>query len=185
MRTSPLRRLLRRATVVTLLALPMAAPISAQRRRTRTVVEPDSVVQAQIDTFVLTVREMAAWAIVTPAAHIPVGGIEDSIGRMATVVGTQDVRGVTVPDSVLARFRTALGIAARRQRSRAIGLAYLARTAPPGDSRGVETVVIEVEHRSGKRANVHFPYVFEGTEQPVFGTPFTRPGTLREFMTTR
>ncbi|HYW50040.1 MAG TPA: hypothetical protein VE861_05505, partial [Gemmatimonadaceae bacterium] len=165
-------------------ALVIVGPMGCTPARRPATVAPVTAAaasQAEIDEFVLTVRDMAAWAIVTPSAHIPVGGIQDAAGRVATVVGAQDARTMDTPDSVLTGFRSALGIAARKQGSRAIGLAYLARVVPPGDTAGVSAVVVEVEHRSGHRATVLYPYVFEDTEQPVFGAPFTRPGVLREF----
>ncbi|MES3035481.1 MAG: hypothetical protein V4813_15885 [Gemmatimonadota bacterium] len=135
--------------------------------------------RAAIDSFVVTVRDMAAWALVTPAAHIPVGALQDADGNVESVVGSQVVPTRFTPDSVLATLRRALGIGARTQRSAAIGLAYFREQLLPGDSTPRQLLVVEVEHRTGYRATLLFPYTFTG-ESPEFGEPLQRPGALQE-----
>jgi len=174
-RTSRLSRL-----AIALLLLTAAAPLHAQRARTRTTpVASEAATRAAIDSFVVTVRDMAAWALVTPAAHIPVGGMLDTTGYVQAIVDGAR-RGAVLPlDTVLAQFRLALGTAARRTRATAIGLAYFVTRAPADSVREVQMVAIEVEHRSGYRANVLFPYTRDEEGTPVFGDPFNLPGTLR------
>lgn len=121
---------------------------------------------------------MAAWALVTPAAHIPVGGILDTLGEVATVVGSRSET-IFTADSTLRSFRLALATAARQSSSQAIGLAYMVHTVPPRGRASVDAVVVEVEHRNGYRANVVFPYTRNEAQEPVFGESFMLPGTLR------
>lgn len=156
-------------------SLAAAGTTHAQRR-----VVADSVPRATIDSFVITVRDMASWALVTPAAHVPVGALQDVRGEVESVVGAQDSRSVVTPDSVLVAFRQALGQGARSRKSTAIGLAYFRSLVPPGGAAAVRVLVVEVEHRSGYRANVAFPFDHTG-EHPEFLTPFALPAQLHEF----
>ena len=168
---------MRHVVIALLLVSGVASPAAAQRRaRAERAAVPPS--REAIDEFVVTVRDMAAWALVTPAAHIPVGGIEDSSGYVATVVGPPKDPSAS-PDSVLALFRRTLGVGARRARARTIGLAYLVLQVPPQGTSAIEVVAVEVEHRSGFRANVYFPYIRDEERRPVFSEPFSLPGTLR------
>lgn len=161
-------------------ALLLSLPSWAQAQRHRSVA--DSVTRATIDSFVITVRDMAAWALLTPAAHVPVGALQDATGNVESVVGAQTSRTTLTTDSVLASFRQALGVGARERKSQTIGLAYFRSVVTPGGSVPVSALVVEVEHRSGYRANVVFP--FEHTdEQPSFQTPYSTPTLLREFTT--
>ena len=150
----------------------------AQGQRRRAVADP--VPRAAIDSFVVTVRDMAAWALVTPAAHVPVGALQDASGNVESVVGAQKSATTLTPDSVLVSFRQALGSSARGRKLQTIGLAYFRSVVPPGGVKPVPVLVVEVEHRSGYRANVVFPYEHTG-EQPVFEAPFTIPALLHEF----
>ncbi len=159
-----------------MLLLVAAGAAHGQRRASAA----DSIPRAAIDSFVITVRDMAAWALVTPAAHVPVGALQDVQGNVESVVGSQNARTVLTPDSVLASFRQALGAGARQRQAQAIGLAYFRSVVPPGGAAAVSVLVVEVEHRSGYRANVLFP--FEHTqENPEFRAPFTQVAQLHEF----
>jgi len=171
-------RLLRRgalAACVSSATLVLPHPLPAQGRPTPS---PTRDARASIDSFVVVVRDMAAWALVTPAAHIPVGGILDNAGEVATVVGSRSET-VFTPDSTLVSFRLALAAAARQSTCQAIGLAYMVHTVPPRGSTPIDAVVVEVEHRNGYRANIVFPYSRDEAQEPVFGESFTLPGTLR------
>ena len=162
---------LMRRTVFGLICLSaLAWPVSAQQSATT---------RAAIDEFVVTVRDMAAWALVTPAAHIPVGGILDATGNVESVVGSSKELTIT-PDSVLREFRKALGAAGRRQRSHAIGIGYIVRRAPLGSSAVIDGIVVEVEFRTGYRTNVLYPYTRTESGEPVFGAAIRSAGTLRE-----
>lgn len=167
---------MRRHLVGLLFAAAFAQP--AQAQRTNSV--PDSAARSAINEFVITVRDMAAWAIVTPAAHIPVGGLLDKAGQVASVVGTEKEAALT-PDSVLVAFRQALVNGARRQGSRACGVGYLVRRALPGSAKPVDAVVVEIEYRTGYRANFTFPYTRDESGQPVFSRAIQSAGTLRGF----
>jgi hypothetical protein len=158
------------------LLLLSAGSLHGQRRP----VVADSVTRAAIDSFVITVRDMAAWALVTPAAHVPVGALQDANGNVESVVGSQTSRTLLTPDSVLVSFRQALGVGARARRSDAIGLAYFRSLVPPRGTAAVRVLVVEVEHRSGYHATVAFP--FEHTQEtPEFRAPFPLPVQLQEF----
>ena len=161
------------SVLVALATVARPVVLSAQRS-----VTPARQARASIDSFVVAVRDMAAWALVTPAAHIPVGGILDSVGEVATVVGARSET-IFTPDSVLVSFRLALANAARRSTCQAIALAYMAHLVPPQGGMPIDAVVVEVEHRSGYRANIVFPYQRDEAQEPVFGSSFSRPGTLR------
>ena len=163
-----------------LLLLALGAPLHAQRvRKPVSPVVSEVITRAAIDSFVVTVRDMAAWALVTPAAHIPVGGLQDTTGYVQAIVDGAPPGAALPMDTVLAQFRLALGKAARRTKATAIGLGYFMKRTPPGSDREAETVAVEVEHRSGYRANVFFPYTRDQEGKPVFGEPFTLPGTLQ------
>ena len=155
----------------------LAGTLQAQRRSTAAA---DVVSRATIDSFVVTVRDMAAWALVTPAAHVPVGALQDARGNVESVVGSQNGSTRLTPDSVLVAFRQALGIGARARGAQAIGLAYFGSVVPPGGSGPVSVLVVEVEYRSGYRATLLFPFDQSG-ETPEFLTPFARPAQLHEF----
>ena len=152
----------------------LTVPVSAQRAAA------PAVHRAAIDSFVVTVRDMAAWALVTPAAHIPVGALRDPAGNVESVVRAQVGPTIFTPDSVLTSFRRALGIGARAQRSSAIGMAYFRQQLLPGDTPPQRVLVVEVEHRSGYRANVLYRYTHDG-ESPEFDAPLYLPGALQEF----
>lgn len=156
-------------------ALLFALPLAAQRNGS------PAPSRASIDSFAVTVRDMAAWALVTPAAHIPVGALQDGGGNVESVVGASAANTMLTPDSTLVSFRRALGVGARAQRSSAIGMAYFRQLILPGSADSQPALVVEVEHRSGYRANVVFPYTHSG-ELPEFGAPFFLPGALREFV---
>lgn len=173
---------MRRLVIGGLFVAACSHPLQAQRRHGAALLPP-AAIKGQVDEFVTTVRDMAAWSVVTPAAHTPVGGIQDSIGNVESVVATQDIR--PVPDSVLVAFRRALGAAARRNRARAIGLAYLVRRPLPGTPEVVDAVLVEVEHRSGYTADVLCPYTRNEFGEPVFGASYRAAGTLRELVAKR
>lgn len=170
---------MRRLLIGSLLLAACTHPVQAQRRGAAPALTP-AALKAQVDEFVVTVRDMAAWSVVTPAAHTPVGGMQDTTGNVESVVATQDIR--PVPDSVLVAFRHALGAAARKNKARAIGLAYLVRRPLPGKTEAVDAVLVEVEHRSGYAANVLCPYARNEFGEPVFGVSYTGAGTLRELV---
>lgn len=159
----------------TLCVVTLALPTQAQRATAGTSAET----RAAIDSFVVTVRDMAAWATVTPAAHIPVGGLLDARGNVESVVGTGKEAAIT-PDTVLRAFRQALGAAGRRQRSQAIGLAYFVRQVSRASASVVEAIIVEVEHRSGIRTNVMYRYTRNEAGEPIFANAIRSPGTLRE-----
>jgi hypothetical protein len=138
----------------------------------------DSAVRAAIDEFVIVVRDMAAARIVTPAAHVPVGGLLDSAGQVESVVGAPPEPTFT-PDSLLIEFRRAVGIGARRQKSRAVAIGYLTRRMLPHSDGPVESVMVEVEHVTGYRTDVLYPFIRNEFGEPVFGAPLIAPGTLR------
>jgi hypothetical protein len=165
----------RRLALVCLL-LPLTAVVMQAQRRSP---QPDARTRATIDSFVVTVRDLAAWALVTPAAHIPVGALQDSTGNVETVVGSQTSLTTLTPDSVLVPFRRALGAGARAARSQAIGLAYFRSMVLTGDTAAVGVLVVEVEHRSGYRATLLFPFEHTG-EHPEFRPPITMPTVLQE-----
>jgi hypothetical protein len=131
-----------------------------------------------IDDFVRAVRDMAAWAIVTPSAHIPVGGIQDSAGPVESVVTPQNGPAASL-DSTLAAFRRTLGTLARTRRLTTVGLAYLVRRVVPGVRDSVDAVLVEVEHNTGERADVLFPYTRNEFGEPVFDRSYPLAGTLR------
>ncbi len=168
-----MHQFLRRRCVSIAGALSLAVPVAAQRAVT------PAATRAAIDSFVVTVRDMAAWALVTPAAHIPVGALQDAGGNVESVVGAQAEKTLLTPDSTLTAFRRALGVGARTQRSSAIGMAYFRQQILPGDTTPRQVLVVEVEHRAGYRANLLFPYTFTG-ESPEFGAPMQLPGALQE-----
>jgi general stress protein 26 len=160
-----------RRTLIGLICLSaLAWPAGAQQAATT---------RAAIDEFVVTVRDMAAWALVTPAAHIPVGGILDATGNVESVVGSSKESMIT-PDSVLDAFRKAIGAGGRRQRSHAIGIGYIVKRAARGSSAVIDGIVVEVEFRTGYRTNVLYPYTRTESGEPVFGAAIRSPGTLRE-----
>ncbi|MCC7054464.1 MAG: pyridoxamine 5'-phosphate oxidase family protein [Gemmatimonadaceae bacterium] len=155
-----------------LLALPTR--VAAQRGRPA----PDSATRAAVDSFVVTMRDMAAWAVQTPAAHIPVGGLLDAAGNVSSVVGSGKEEPYT-REPALVEFRTLLGAAGRTQRSPAIGLGYrIRRTTPSGPQ--ADAIMVEFEHRSGYRANVIFPFTRTEAGDVVFETEQFMAGTLRE-----
>ena len=152
----------------------LAPSLPAQRARPAV----DSVTRAAVDSFVITMRDMAAWAVQTPAAHIPVGGLLDAAGHVASVVGSGKEEPYT-QEPALVEFRTLLGAAGRTQRSPAIGLGYrVRRTTPAGAS--TDAIMVEFEHRSGYRANVLFPFTRTEAGDLVYGTEQFIAGTLRE-----
>lgn len=156
------------AAVVCLLAHPGAAvaqrPVSAADRAT-------------IDSFVVQVRDMAAWALVTESAYLPVGGMLDKTGNVISVIGPGRLP-IPTPDSALGPFRTLLVAGGRRNGARGIGLAYAQRSARAGAQRAVNAIVVEVEHQSGYRANVVWPYTRDEEGRPVFGASSTTVGLL-------
>lgn len=156
----------------------LAGTLQGQRRSTAAA---DAVTRATIDSFVITVRDMAAWALVTPAAHVPVGALQNAKGNVESVVGSQNGTTLLTSDSVLVAFRQALGIGARARGAQAIGLAYFRNVVPPGGSAPASVLVVEVEYRSGYRATLLFPFDQSG-ETPEFLAPFAQPAQLHEFV---
>jgi hypothetical protein len=137
--------------------------------------------RTQVDSFVRTVRDMAAWAIVTPAAHIPVGGLRDATGTVSSVTDNAGIHPVPTPDTIVNPFRDLLSAAARRQNSTAAGLAYLVQRIPPGGKSAVNAVLVEVESVSGYRADVLWPYTRNEFGEPQFAKFYVLPGSMRVF----
>jgi hypothetical protein len=164
---------MRRVLIALLSLAALGRPLAAQRGK----LAPDSVTRQAITEFVTNVRDMAASRIVTPAAHIPVGGMLDSAGNVASVVGAGP-EPTDTPDSVLTAFRQLLGAGARRQGARAIALGYLTHRTPPSGKAPLDVVVVEVEHVNGYRADMIFPYTRNEFGEPVFGDAFKGAGTL-------
>jgi len=154
-----------------------ASTLTAQRRGRAAV----PVASAAIDSFVTTMRDMAAWAIVTPAAHIPVGGLLDAAGRVNSVVGTGREATLT-PDSVLHAFRQLIGAAGRRQRVVAIGVGFLVRRGSTRSGKPRDAVAVEIESADGFRANYFFPYTKNEFGEPIFGNVLAAPGTLTQLV---
>jgi hypothetical protein len=165
------------AGVLALCAATCPASLMAQRSMAAPSVQA-FVARPQVDEFVRAVRDMAAWAIVTPSAHIPVGGIQDSAGPVESVVTPQNGPAASL-DSTLAAFRRTLGTLARTRRLTTVGLAYLVRRVVPGVRDSVDAVLVEVEHNSGERADVLFPYTRNEFGEPVFDRAYPLAGTLR------
>ena len=135
----------------------------------------------QVDSFVRTVRDMAAWAIVTPAAHIPVGGLQDATGTVASVTDNAGTRPVPTPDTIVSSFRDLLSAAARRQKSTVAGIGYLVQRIPPGGKSAVNAVLVEVESASGYRADVLWPYTRNEFGEPQFAKSYVLPGSMRVY----
>lgn len=169
---------MRRILTGLLVTVVCAVPSLAQRTPS------SSAVRAEMEEFVLTVRDMARWALITPAAHVPVGGILDGRGEVESVVGDSRATMFT-PDSILTPFRRALGVAGRRRRSNAIAVAYFIRQPSRASERDVEAIIVEAEHRSGYRTNVMYRYTMDEAGEPVFSAPIRSAGTLRELNSRR
>ena len=137
--------------------------------------------RAQVDSFVRTVRDLAAWAIVTPAAHIPVGGLQDSAGTVSSVTDNAGTQPVPTPDTIVSSFRDVLSAAARRQKSQAVGIGYLVQRVPPGGKSALNAVLVEVELASGYRADVLWPYTRNEFGEPQFAKSYVLPGSMRVF----
>ncbi len=152
------------------------APVATPRKSSGPQLQ--TVSQQAIDEFVVTVRDMAAWALVTPAGHIPVAGVQDSSGYVDAVVVPPSAITVS-PDTVLALFRRTLAVSARKMTVRAVGLAYLTTQPASGTTRVVNGITVEVEFRSGYRTNVFFPYTRDEEQRPVFSASVVARGTLR------
>ena len=135
----------------------------------------------QVDSFVRTVRDLAAWAIVTPAAHIPVGGLQDATGTVSSVTDNAGTQPAPTPDTIVSSFRDLLSAAARRQKSTAAGLGYLVQRIPPGGKSAVNAVLVEVESVSGYRADVLWPYTRNEFGEPQFARSYVLPGSMRVF----
>ncbi|MDZ7632206.1 MAG: pyridoxamine 5'-phosphate oxidase family protein [Gemmatimonadaceae bacterium] len=153
-------------------SLVFVLPAMAQR-------SPSASTRAAMDDFVITVRDMAAWAVVTPAAHVPVGGMLDARGNVESVVGTTR-ESLYTPDTAVAAFRQLMGAAGRRQRSTAIGIAYIIRQSSRASAKAVEAIIVEAEHRTGYRTTVMYPFTRSEAGEPVFGRSVRSTGTLRE-----
>lgn len=137
----------------------------------------------QVDSFVLSVRDMAAWAIVTPAAHIPVGGLLSAVGSISSVTDNAGAMPAPTPDTVVSAFRELLTAAARLQQARIAGLGYLVRRVPPGGKSAVNAVLVEVESVSGYRADVLWPYTKNEFGEPQFTKSYALAGTMRVYGT--
>lgn len=161
-----------RVTLVTVAVCLLANPgaLNAQRP-----VSPAD--RATIDSFVVEVRDMAAWALITESAYLPVGAMLDKTGNVISVIGPGRLP-IPTPDSALGPFRTLLVAGGRRNGARGIGLAYAQRSVRAGSARVVNAIVVEVEHQSGYRANVVWPYTRDDEGRPVFGASATTVGLL-------
>jgi general stress protein 26 len=173
------RCLTTRVVLVVLAAVTVAVPASGQRARPAI----DAATRAGVDSFIVTVRDMAAWAVVTPAAHIPVGGLLDDAGHVSSVVGSGKEAPYT-DDAVLTEFRALLGAAGRTQRAHAIALGYRSRL-PSLAGVTSEAIVVEFEHRSGYRATVMFPFTRTEAGDVRYGAESFAAGTLREIAAKR
>jgi hypothetical protein len=137
--------------------------------------------RVQVDSFVRTVRDMAAWAIVTPSAHIPVGGLQDATGTVSSVTDNAGTQPMPTPDTIVSSFRELLSAAARRQKSTAVGIGYLVQRVLPGGKSAVNAVLVEVESAAGFRADVLWPYTRNDFGEPQFTKSYVLPGSMRVF----
>lgn len=168
-----MRRLLHLA--VPALIVTAAVPAQAQRARPA----PDSATRAAVDSFIITMRDMAAWAVVTPAAHIPVGGLLDERGNVQSVVGTAPREEPFTAEPALVDFRALLGAGGRSQKSVAVGLGYRVHLDPARDS-AAEGIRVEFEHRSGYRGVVTFPFRRTESGELRYRVETFAAGQLRE-----
>ena len=171
-----MRRLVYASLCIAACARPVAGPSHAP---TAAVARGPS--RIQVDSFVRTMRDMAAWAIVTPAAHIPVGGLQDARGDVSSVTDNVGVMPVPTPDTTVGQFRELLSAAARRQQSPIAGIGYLVRRVPPGGKVAVNAVLVEVESVSGYRADVLWPYTRNEFGEPQFAKSYVLAGSMRVF----
>lgn len=182
LRTAPvhMRRLLHGPVALAVLATIASSPAQAQRGRGTL----DPATRAAVDSFIVTMRDMAAWAVVTPAAHIPVGGLLDERGNVNSVVGTAPREEPFTAEPALVDFRALLGAGGRSQKSVAIGLGYRVHLDAARDS-AAEGIRVEFEHRSGYRGVVTFPFRRTESGELRYRVETFAPGRLREIAAKR
>ncbi len=171
-----MRRLVFASLCIAACARPVAGPSQAPA-----VAVARGPSRIEVDSFVRTMRDMAAWAIVTPAAHIPVGGLQNAEGTVSSVTDNAGAMPAPTPDTVVSSFRELLSAAARKQQSTIAGVGYLVRRVLPGGKVAVNAVLVEVESMSGYRADVLWPYTRNEFGEPQFAKSYVLAGSMRVF----
>ena len=110
----------------------------------------------------------------------PFAGFLDSTGRFQQLAAYD---GDEHPASahVIEDLRRILQSSASQNHYRAIGLVYDVRVVPPGSRDKTDAVLIELEHQSGYRVNVYWPYTKRSTGAPSLGAAFAVAGTLHGY----
>jgi hypothetical protein len=138
----------------------------------------DSVPKAAAEQVMTHLLDQATRLLERHGEFYPIAGFLDSTGvfQLAAVFEGDDH---PASERVIANLRALFLRTASLYRYRAIGLAYDVRAIPPGASTATDAVLVELEHRTGYRVNVYWPYTRTAGDRLTFGEPFALAGTMR------
>jgi len=141
---------------------------------------PDSAARADVEKVMNPLLELAGDLLQKYGEFYPFAGFLDSEGAFH-LTATYDGNEHPSSTLVIADLRRVFEHTASQEHYRAIGLAYDVRVTPPGSSGKVDAVLVELEHHSGYRVNVCWPYTPIPQGRPAFGAAFAVAGTLRGY----
>jgi hypothetical protein len=153
-------------TALLLLMTLAGAPASADEE----VVTGD--VNADIDALISNVLPRAKQHIRKHGGFLPFGGALMTDGQVARVTGKKPETAEDV-DKVTLQIASSLRRLAVSGDARAVGLAVLVHTAPPGQVEKTDAIWIRVEHVSGFSKSIFLPYEILDGGRLKFGTPFS------------
>ena len=162
-----------RALTAIALILAVEPPLIAQR----SPMASDSSPKAEVEQVMNPLLELTARLLEKHGEFYPVAGFLDANGRFE-LVATYDGNEHPAATQVLSDLRRVFQQSATPSGYRAIGLAYDVRVVPPGSTNKTDAVLVELEHHTGYRVNVHWPYTRGRSGPPTFGAPFAATGTL-------
>lgn len=160
-------------TIVLLLSALLVTRASADAE----VVDGD--IDAEVERLISRVLPRAKRDIRLHGGFLPFGGALKSNGQIGLVGGEKPEKPEDLEEVAL-DVALSLRVLARDDETRAICLAVLVHTAPPGKTEKVDAIWIRVEHRSGLSKSLFHPYELLDTGHLRSGTPFVIRET-REF----
>ena len=160
------------------IALMLVRPVSPYTEQVQ--MPAGAQAKAEVEQVMEQLVQQAASLLEKHGEFYPLGGYLSSTGRFAL---TAVYDGNEHPESakVILGLRQAFGQSATKGKYRAIGLAYDVRVTAPGVSTPTDAVLVELEHATGYRVNVYWPYTGSPKDPPRFGAAFAVEGTLRGF----
>jgi hypothetical protein len=164
-------------TFVATLSLALASSLSGQQ----TAMTRDSSAKGEVEQVMGPLIEAASSLLEKHGEFYPIAGYLDAHG-LFHLTATHDGNERPTTTQVISDLRRTLKATASPNGYRAVGLAYDVRVTPPGQSAKTDAILVELEHKTGYRVNVYWPYTPASGRPPIFGKAFAEAGSLDAYV---